>query len=49
MHEVKITTIQVPPEMRDEIKAMGFKGETYRSVLRRLIDTYKTGVRVLPP
>jgi hypothetical protein len=35
------TTIQLSKKMRDELKALGTKGETYDDIVKRLIDTYK--------
>lgn len=33
----EITTIQVGKELRDILKAMGKKGDTYNDIIRRLI------------
>lgn len=35
------TTIQVSIELREMLKGMGKKGETYEDVIRRLIASYK--------
>lgn len=35
------TTISIPTDMRDEIKDLGKKGETYEEILRRIIDNAK--------
>lgn len=39
----KSTTIQISTEIRDELKSLGIKGETYDEVLRRLIKQAKQG------
>jgi len=43
MKENKNTTIQLLTETRDELKALGSKGETYDEIIKRLIKTYKEG------
>ncbi|MFZ0556044.1 MAG: hypothetical protein WBL68_18435 [Nitrososphaeraceae archaeon] len=35
------TTIQVSIELREMLKDLGKKGETYEDVIRRLIDEHK--------
>ena len=35
------TTIQLSKKMRDELKALGTKGETYDDIIKRLIEAYK--------
>ncbi|MCK4478283.1 hypothetical protein KAU88_07135 [Candidatus Bathyarchaeota archaeon] len=37
----KNTTIQLSKKMRDELKALGTKGETYDEIIKRLIKVYK--------
>jgi len=37
MKKNKSTTIQILTETRDELKALGSKGETYDSIIKRLI------------
>jgi len=37
----KSTTIQLLAETRDELKALGSKGETYDEIIKRLIQAYK--------
>lgn len=34
------TTIQLSKKMRDELKALGAKGETYDDIIKRLIKAY---------
>ena len=41
MSERKKTTIELSKETRDMLKDMGKKGETYDSIIRRLIETKK--------
>ena len=41
MTENKNTTIQLLIETRDELKALGSKGETYDEIIKRLIKVYK--------
>jgi len=36
-----ITTIQVSKETREELKALGSKGETYDEIIRKLIKHKK--------
>lgn len=35
------TTIQLSKKMRDKLKALGTKGETYDDIIKRLIKAYK--------
>lgn len=35
------TTIQLTVETRNELKALGTKGETYDEIIKRLIKAYK--------
>jgi hypothetical protein len=37
----KNTTIQITVKTRDELKALGTKGETYDDIIKRLIKAYK--------
>ncbi|MBU2476696.1 antitoxin VapB family protein [Candidatus Micrarchaeota archaeon] len=37
----KVTVIQLSPETRDKLKALGKKGETYEDVILRLIKKQK--------
>lgn len=37
----KCTTIQILIGTRDDLKAMGHKGETYDDVIQRLIKVYR--------
>jgi len=37
----KNTTIQLAVKTRDELKALGTKGETYDEIIARLIKAYK--------
>ena len=37
----KNTTIQLSTKTRNELKALGTKGETYDEIVKRLIKTYK--------
>lgn len=39
--EDNITTIQIRKSTRDELKKLGIKGETYDTVIRRLLETAK--------
>jgi hypothetical protein len=41
LKEDNITTIQVRKSTRDELKKLGIKGETYDTVIRRLLETAK--------
>lgn len=41
MKKNKSTTIQLLIERRDELKALGSKGETYDEIIERLIKAYK--------
>ncbi len=34
-----ITTVQITPETRDLLKAAGRKGETYDTIIRKLLET----------
>ena len=34
----EITSIKVSKELRDRLKALGRKGETYEDILRRLLE-----------
>jgi hypothetical protein len=34
---LKFTTIQITPQTRDKLKDLGKKGETYESILLRLL------------
>ena len=40
-NENKNTTIQLTVKTRDELKALGTKGETYDEIVARLIKAYK--------
>jgi len=35
------TTIRIQTELRDELKTLGRKGETYEEIIRRLIEEAK--------
>jgi len=37
----KVTVIQLSPETRDKLKALGKKGETYEDVILRLMKKKK--------
>lgn len=37
----KNTTIQLSIKARNELKALGTKGETYDEIVKRLIEAYK--------
>jgi hypothetical protein len=37
---MNITTIPIDKSVRDELKNLGKKGETYNTIIRRLIDSY---------
>ena len=39
------TTIQILTETRDELKALGSKGETYDGIIKRLIQAYRGGAK----
>jgi hypothetical protein len=41
LKEDDITTIQIRKTTRDELKKLGIKGETYDTVIRRLLETSK--------
>jgi hypothetical protein len=41
LREDDITTIQIKKTTRDELKKLGIKGETYDTIIRRLLDTAK--------
>ena len=41
MTKQKNTTIQLPTKLRDELKTLGTKGETYGDIIKRLIEAYK--------
>jgi hypothetical protein len=34
----RVTTIQVPPHIRDRLKRFGHKGQTYAEILAALMD-----------
>ena len=34
----KVTVIQISPETRDKLKALGKKGETYEDVILKLLE-----------
>ena len=36
-----VTTIQLSPGTRDELKELGKKGETYEEIILRLVKAYK--------
>ncbi|PIN92933.1 hypothetical protein COU54_05055 [Candidatus Pacearchaeota archaeon CG10_big_fil_rev_8_21_14_0_10_31_24] len=38
---MEITTIAVTPEVKDQIKELGNKGETYSDILARLVESAK--------
>jgi hypothetical protein len=37
MHEMVFTTIRIEIQLRDELKRLGRKGETYSEIINRLI------------
>ena len=37
----KKTTIWISVELRERLKQLGKKGETYEDIIRRLLDTYE--------
>jgi len=37
----KITTIRVSEELREKLKSMGRKGETYEDIIWKLIEHYE--------
>jgi len=37
------TTIQVSKKLRDKLKELGKKGETYEEIIRRLVEHYEKG------
>ena len=45
MKKNKSTTIQILTETRDELKALGSKGETYDVIIKRLMQTYREGAK----
>ena len=38
---VKMTTIMVSPQTRDQLKEVGRKNETYDHLLRKMLEAYK--------
>jgi len=38
MAKTGVTTIQISKEIREELKAIGSKGETYDEIIRRLLQ-----------
>ena len=38
----EITTIQLSKDLRDLLKALGKKGETYEQIIRKLLSENKT-------
>ena len=40
-----ITTIQINKATRDELKKMGIKGETYDTIIMRLLELAKKSVK----
>ncbi|MDO8647314.1 MAG: hypothetical protein Q7R70_02770 [Candidatus Diapherotrites archaeon] len=40
-YKTGITTIQLTPETREKLKAVGKKGETYETILLRLLSSHK--------
>jgi len=41
-----VTTIQITPETRDQLKEVGKKGETYEQIIVRLLEEHRnSGVR----
>jgi predicted RNA-binding protein YlqC (UPF0109 family) len=41
----EITTIQISIKTRDELKEIGKKGETYDTIVKNLLETYKKKAR----
>ena len=41
MQKENITTIQITKATRDELKRRGIKGETYDTIIRRLLESAK--------
>lgn len=41
MQRENITTIQITKATRDELKKLGIKGETYDTIIRRLLELAK--------
>ncbi len=40
-YRIGVTTIQLSPETREKMKALGKKGETYEAIILRLIKNQK--------
>jgi hypothetical protein len=45
MKKNKSTTIQILIETRDELKALGSKGETYDEIVKRLVKEHREGAK----
>ena len=41
MMKEEITTIQISKEIRDQLKELGKKGETYDEIIRKLLELVK--------
>jgi len=41
MMKEEITTIQISKEIRDQLKELGKKGETYDEIIRKLLESIK--------
>ena len=39
---MELTTIQIKKETRQKLKNLGVKGETYDTIIARLVDFYDT-------
>lgn len=39
--EMALTTIKISQDLRDELRELGKKGESYEDVIKRLIQVYK--------
>jgi hypothetical protein len=45
MKKNKSTTIQILTETRDDLMALGSKGETYDGIIKKLVKAYKEGTK----
>ena len=43
MAKTDVTTIQISKDTREELKALGSKGETYDEIIKRLLKMVRSG------